>query len=411
MTKTQSEFDIKKIKSDFPQLETLINGKRLVYLDNAATTLKPKAVVERISNYYSQKVANVHRGVHSLSEEGTRHFEETRIAIQDFINAKESHEVIYTKGTTDSLNLLAYSFGEAFVSAGDEILISEMEHHSNIVPWQMLCERKNAHLKVIPVDDEGQLKLEEYKKLLTKKTKLVSIVHTSNTLGTNNPVKELIELAHQNGSKICLDAAQSIAHQKIDVQNLDCDFLVFSAHKLYGPNGLGILYGKESLLNMMPPYQGGGSMISEVTFEKTTYNILPNKFEAGTPAIAEVIAFKEALQYVSQIGMGTIAKYEHELLDYATSELKKIKGVRIIGTAKDKSSVLSFVIEGIHPHDLGTLLDKQGVAIRTGHHCTQPLMKRFNITASARASFSFYNDKNDVDAFIAGINKAQDFLL
>ncbi len=404
-------FSFLTLQKDFPQLGTQVNGKKLVYLDNAATTLKPKVVIEALNEYYKHNVANVHRGVHTLSEEGTRHFEATRLAVQNFIKASTPQEIIYTKGTTDSLNLLAYSFGEAFINAGDEILISEMEHHSNIVPWQMLCERKKAILKVIPVDDAGNLILDEYKKLLSKKTKLVSIVHTSNTLGTINPVKDMITLAHSVGAKVCLDAAQSIAHQEIDVQDLDCDFLVFSAHKIYGPNGLGILYGKEDLLNAMPPYQGGGSMISEVTFEKTTYNVLPNKFEAGTPVIAEVIAFKSALDYISRIGLVHIAKYEHELLEYATSELKKIKGVRIIGTAKEKSGVLSFVIEGVHPHDLGTLLDKQGIAIRTGHHCTQPLMKRFGITACARASFTFYNDKSDVDALIAGITKSLEFLM
>lgn len=406
-----SRLDVKKIQKDFPQLEVLVNDKRLVYLDNAATTLKPKIVIDTLTDYYQHQVANVHRGVHSLSEEGTRRFEETRQLIQNFIHAKFSHEIIYTKGTTDSLNLLANSFGDAFISKGDEIILSQMEHHSNIVPWQILCEKKGAVIKVIPVDDEGNLLLGEFKKLLSPKTKLVSIVHTSNTLGTINPVKEIIQLAHAVGAKVCLDAAQSIAHQTIDVIELDCDFLVFSAHKIYGPNGLGILYGKEELLNAMPPYQGGGAMISEVTFEKTTYNILPNKFEAGTPVIAEIIAFKAALEYVSQIGLKEIAEYEHELLEYATSEIKKLKGIKIIGEAKEKSGVLSFVIDGIHPHDLGTLLDKQGIAIRTGHHCTQPLMKRFGIPACARASFTFYNDKRDVDALIAGIEKAREFLL
>lgn len=407
----KSRLDIKKIQKDFPQLDVLVNDKRLVYLDNAATTLKPNVVIDTLTNYYQHQVANVHRGVHSLSEEGTRRFEETRQTIQNFIHAKFSHEIIYTKGTTDSLNLLASSFGEAFITRGDEIILSQMEHHSNIVPWQILCEKKGAVLKVIPVDDQGNLLLDEFKKLLNTKTKMVSIVHTSNTLGTVNPVKEIIQLAHAVGAKVCLDAAQSIAHQTIDVIELDCDFLVFSAHKIYGPNGLGILYGKEELLNAMPPYQGGGAMISEVTFEKTTYNILPNKFEAGTPVIAEVIAFKAALDYVSQIGLEEIALYEHELLEYATAEIKKLKGIKIIGEAKEKSGVLSFVIEGIHPHDLGTLLDKQGIAIRTGHHCTQPLMKRFGIKAAARASFTFYNDKRDVDALIAGIEKAREFLL
>jgi cysteine desulfurase/selenocysteine lyase len=407
----KSTLDIAKIRKDFPQLNTTVNDKPLVYLDNAATTLKPQVVIDEMTKHLSQDVANVHRGVHTLSEMGTRAFEETRITVQHLINAKHVHEVIYTKGTTDGINLLANSFGEQYLKAGDEILLSQMEHHSNIVPWQMIAEKKGAKVVMIPINDAGEIPLDEYKKLLTPKTKIVSVVHTSNTLGTTNPVKEMIALAHANGSKFALDAAQSIAHQKVDVQELDCDFMVFSAHKIYGPNGLGILYGKEDLLNEMPPYQGGGSMISEVTFEKTTYNILPNKFEAGTPAIAEVIAFKSAIDYLLSIGLDAVNFYETELLEYATSELKKISGVRLIGEAKEKSGVLSFVIDGVHPHDLGTLLDKQGVAIRTGHHCTQPLMKRFGITACARASFTFYNTKEDVDTFIAAIKKAKEFLL
>ena len=406
-----STLNVEKIREDFPQLKTTVNGKPLVYLDNAATTLKPKVVIDQMTKHLSQDVANVHRGIHTLSEMGTRQFEETRIAVQHFINAPQAHEVIYTKGTTDAINLLANSFGERFLKAGDEILLSQMEHHSNIVPWQMIAEKKGAKVVVIPVNDKGDIVLEEYKKLLNPKVKMVSVVHTSNTLGTTNPVKEMIKLAHAVGAKVAIDGAQSIAHQKVDVQDLDCDFLVFSAHKIYGPNGLGILYGKEELLNEMPPYQGGGAMISEVTFEKTTYNILPNKFEAGTPAIAEVIAFKAAIDYVQQLGMDNIYNYEHELLAYATSELKKIQGIRLIGESETKSGVLSFVLEGVHPHDLGTLLDKQGVAIRTGHHCTQPLMKRFGITACARASFTFYNTKADVDALVAAINKAKEFLL
>lgn len=406
-----STLNVEKIREDFPQLKTTVNGKPLVYLDNAATTLKPKVVIDQMTKHLSQDVANVHRGIHTLSEMGTRQFEETRIAVQHFINAPQAHEVIYTKGTTDAINLLANSFGERFLKAGDEILLSQMEHHSNIVPWQMIAEKKGAKVVVIPVNDKGDIVLEEYKKLLNPKVKMVSVVHTSNTLGTTNPVKEMIKLAHAVGAKVAIDGAQSIAHQKVDVQDLDCDFLVFSAHKIYGPNGLGILYGKEELLNEMPPYQGGGAMISEVTFEKTTYNILPNKFEAGTPAIAEVIAFKAAIDYVQQLGMDNIYNYEHELLAYATSELKKIQGIRFIGESETKSGVLSFVLEGVHPHDLGTLLDKQGVAIRTGHHCTQPLMKRFGITACARASFTFYNTKADVDALITAINKAKEFLL
>lgn len=407
----KSTLDVEKIRKDFPQLKTTVNDKPLVYLDNAATTLKPQVVIDQMTKHLSQDVANVHRGVHTLSEMGTRAFEETRVTVQHLINAAHVHEVIYTKGTTDGINLLANSFGERYLNSGDEILLSQMEHHSNIVPWQMIAEKKGAKVVMIPINDAGEISLDEYKKLLTPKTKIVSVVHTSNTLGTTNPVKEMAALAHANGSKFALDAAQSIAHQKVDVQDLDCDFMVFSAHKIYGPNGLGIFYGKEDLLNEMPPYQGGGAMISEVTFEKTTYNILPNKFEAGTPAIAEVIAFKSAIDYLLSIGLDAVHFYETELLEYATSELKKISGVRLIGEAKDKSGVLSFVIDGVHPHDLGTLLDKQGVAIRTGHHCTQPLMKRFGITACARASFTFYNTKQDVDVFIAAIKKAKEFLL
>jgi cysteine desulfurase/selenocysteine lyase len=406
-----AKLDVEKIRLDFPQLATSVNGKPLIYLDNAATTLKPQVVIDQMTKHLSQDVANVHRGIHTLSEMGTRYFEETRIAVQGLLNARHVHEIIYTKGTTDAINLLANSFGERYLNTGDEILLSQMEHHSNIVPWQMIAEKRGAKVVMIPIDDAGDILLDEYKKLLNPKTKIVSIVQTSNTLGTTNPIKEMIKLAHANGSKFAVDAAQSIAHQKVDVQDLDCDFLVFSAHKIYGPNGLGFLYGKEELLNEMPPYQGGGSMISEVTFEKTTYHVLPNKFEAGTPAIAEVIAFKSAIEYIQKIGLDTIFQYEHELLAYATAELKKISGVRFIGEAKVKAGVLSFVIEGVHPQDLGTILDKQGVAIRTGHHCTQPLMKRFGITACARASFTFYNTFHDVDVFIAAIKKAKDFLL
>lgn len=405
------ELNIKKIREDFPQLHTKINGKDLVYFDNAATTLKPKVVIDQMTHYLSHEVANVHRGVHTLSEQGTRYFEETRIAVQKLINAEHAHEVIYTKGTTDAINLLAFSFGEKFISPGDEIILSGMEHHSNIVPWQMIAQKKGASIKVIPINDRGELMMDELKKMLSPKTKMVALVHISNTLGTVNPVKEITKLAHSVGAKVCVDAAQSIAHQKVDVKDLDCDFLVFSAHKMYGPNALGFLYGKEELLNEMPPYQGGGSMISEVTFENTTYNILPNKFEAGTPAIAEVIAFKSAIEYVESLGFDSIKAYEDKLLAYATEKLKTIEGVRLIGDAHEKSGVLSFVIDGVHPHDLGTLLDKQGVAIRTGHHCTQPLMKRFGITACARASFTFYNTVEEIDTLIAAIKKARDFLV
>lgn len=406
-----SNLDINKIRSDFPQLTTKVNDKNLVYFDNGATTLKPRCVIEAMTNYLSFEVANVHRGVHTLSEVGTRHFEETRRTIQKFINAKADYEVIFTKGTTDGLNLLASSFGEAFIKAGDEIIISEMEHHSNIVPWQMMCEKRGATLKVAQINSKGELDVNHYKSLLSNKTKLVSIVHTSNTLGTTNPVKELIKLAHEVGAKFCIDAAQSVAHTKVDVQDLDCDFLVFSAHKILGPNGFGALYGKEDLLNQMPPYQGGGAMISEVTFEKTTYNILPNKFEAGTPPIAEAIAFKSALDYIDSIGISNIEKYEHELTNYALEKLTQIQGLKLVGEARERSSVISFFIDGVHPHDLGTLLDKQGIAIRTGHHCTQPLLKKYGLTAAARVSLSFYNTKEEIDVLINGINKAKEFLL
>ena len=407
-----SKLNVEEIRNDFPQLKTSVNNHPLVYLDNAATTLKPQVVIDSMTKYLSNDVANVHRGIHTLSEMGTRAFEETRIAVQKLINARHDYEVIYTKGTTDSLNLLANSFSEKYLKPGDEIILTEMEHHANIVPWQMVAQKTGAIIKVLSINDEGELSLEEYTKLLSnKKTKIVSIVHTSNTLGTVNPIKEMIRLAHEAGAKICIDAAQSIAHMKIDVQDLDCDFLVFSAHKMYGPNGLGFLYGKEDLLNEMPPYQGGGAMISEVSFEKTTYNSLPNKFEAGTPAIAEVIAFKAAIEYIEKIGLDKIALYEHELLEYAISEMKKVGGIRFIGTAKNKAGVIAFVVEGVHPQDLGTILDKQGVAIRTGHHCCQPLHKRYDLTATARISFSIYNTFKDVDIFIAALKKAKDFLL
>jgi len=407
----KSTLNIEQIRNDFPQLKTTVNDKPLIYLDNAATTLKPQAVIDHMTKHLSFDVANVHRGIHTLSEMGTRAFEETRIAVQKLINARHDYEVIYTKGTTDAINLVANSFGEKYLKAGDEIILSEMEHHSNIVPWQMVAEKIGAKIKVLSITEDGEISLEEYKNLLSSKTKIVSIVHSSNTLGTINPVKEMAKMAHAVGAKICIDAAQSIAHMKVDVQDLDCDFLVFSAHKMYGPNGLGFLYGKEELLNEMPPYQGGGSMISIVSFEKTTYHNLPNKFEAGTPAIAEVIAFKSAIEYVEKIGLDNIAAHEHELLEYAVSEMKKIGGIRFIGTAKHKAGVIAFVIEGVHPQDLGTILDKQGVAIRTGHHCCQPLHRRYNISATARASFSVYNTFQDVDVFIAALKKAKDFLL
>ncbi len=395
---------------DFPEIGRKIRKKTLTYLDSAASTLKVKPVIDAINKHYSEDAANIHRGVHYLSEQGTIQYEETRDAIKEFINAKERHEVIFTKGTTDSINLVAFSFGEAFIQKGDVILISEMEHHSNIVPWQLMAERKGAKVKAVPINDHGEIIIEEYKKLLTQEVKLVSIAHISNALGTINPIKEMIALAHDNGSKFLVDAAQSASHAIIDVQELDCDFLVFSAHKMFGPTGVGALYGKQDLLNAMPPYQGGGDMIDVVTIEKTTFNTLPHKFEAGTPHIAGVIAFKYALEYITNLGLENIASYEHELLEYATLEMEKIEGLKIVGTAKKKSAVISFIVDGAHPHDLGTLLDQQGIAIRTGHHCTQPLMQRFGIPATARASFSIYNTKEDVDILVAGIKKAKEFL-
>jgi len=398
--------ELAQIRRDFPALAQKVHGKDLVYLDSAASALKAAPVINALHQHYEKETANVHRGVHFLSEQGTRKYEATRLAVQKFINAKFDHEVIFTKGTTDSLNLVAFSFGEKFINAGDEILISTMEHHSNIVPWQLMAQRKGAVVKEIPINDAGEIDLEAYKKLLGSKVKLVSVCHISNTLGTINPIKEMVTLAHEVGAKFCVDAAQSAPHMKIDVQELNCDFLAFSGHKIYGPTGVGILFGKEELLNQMPPYQGGGAMIEKVSFTGTTYNQLPEKFEAGTPAIAEVIALKDAIDYIESLGWEDIHQQENELLEYATKKLLEIDGLKIIGTAKEKTSVISFVIEGVHPHDLGTLLDQQGVAVRTGHHCTQPLMERFNVNATVRASFSIYNNKEDVDALMAALNKS-----
>lgn len=398
--------ELSQVRNDFPALNQKVHGKDLVYLDSAASALKALPVIEALNRHYEKETANVHRGVHYLSEQGTRKYEETRRTVQSFLNSKHDHEIIFTKGTTDALNLVAFSFGEKFVGPGDEILISTMEHHSNIVPWQIMAERKGAKVIEIPINDAGEIDLDAYKKLLNSKVKIVSVCHISNTLGTINPIKEMVKLAHEVGAKFSVDAAQSAPHMKVDVQDLDCDFLSFSGHKIYGPTGVGVLYGKEELLNEMPPYQGGGAMIEKVSFSGTTFNHLPEKFEAGTPAIAEVIALKDAIDYVESIGWEKIQEKEHELLNYATNELSKIEGLRIIGTAKEKTSVISFVIDGVHPHDLGTLLDQQGVAVRTGHHCTQPLMERFNVNATVRASFSIYNNKEDVDALLAALDKS-----
>ena len=396
-------------RRDFPVAEQIINGKRLAYLDSAATTLKPTSVIDEMDRYYRLETANVHRGLYWLSENATTKFEATRDKITTLINSPDRKQVIFTKGTTESVNLVAQSFVRHFLNEGDEILLSQMEHHSNIVPWQLVAEEKKLKIKIIPINQQGEIILEEYQKLLTSRVKLVSVLYVSNALGTINPVKEMIQSAHKIGAKVFIDAAQAIAHLKVDVQDLDVDFLGFSGHKMFGPTGVGILYAKEELLNMMPPYQGGGDMIDVVTFEKTTYNNLPHKFEAGTPAISAVIGLGSAVDYLNQVGIETIRKIEDELLEYATKKLSSIPGFRIYGTAKKKASVISFALEGIHPHDIATLIDKEGIAIRTGHHCTQPLMKFFDVPATCRASLSIYNNQADIDQLYAGLIKVKSF--
>ena len=402
--------DIQKIRTDFPILNEKIRGKQLVYLDNGASTQKPQVVIDAESYYYEHQYANIHRGVHYLSQVGTDLYEDVRKQVQQFINAKHEHEIIYTKGTTNAINLVAYTFGRKFINEGDEIVITEMEHHSNIVPWQMLCEEKKCILKYIPLQEDGSINLEDAEKLITPKTKLVSVVYVSNALGTINPIKELIAITHKNGAKILIDAAQAIQHFTIDVQALDCDFFVFSGHKIYGPTGTGILYGKEEILNEMPPYEGGGDMIKTVSFSGTTFNDLPFKFEAGTPNIAGCIALGTAIKYVQDLGIDNIRAYETELLNYATEKLSAIEGLKIYGTAKHKSSVISFLLDGIHPYDVGVILDNQGIAIRTGHHCAQPVMDHYGIPGTCRASFAFYNTKEEVDVLVDGILKAKKML-
>ena len=398
-------YDVKIIREDFPILKKLIHGKPLCYLDNAATSQKPQVVVDALDNFYLSQNANVHRGVHHLSEVSSKAFEDARIKIKEFVNASSEKEIIFTHGTTEAINLVAYSFGRKNINAGDEIIISHMEHHSNIVPWQILCEEKKAKLKVIPVNDDGEIIFEEYEKLITEKTKLVTVVYISNSLGTINPVERIIQTAHKHDIPVLLDGAQAISHAEIDVQKLDCDFLAFSGHKIYGPTGIGVLYGKENLLDEMPPFLGGGDMIAKVTFEHTTYNELPYKFEAGTSNIAGAIGLGAAIDYVKKIGQSSISKHEQKLLHYATDLIKEIKGLKIIGTAKQKCSIISFVVENIHPHDIGTFLDYEGIAIRTGHHCTQPLMHRFNVPATSRASFAMYNTIEEIEIFIQSLKK------
>lgn len=410
-TAVLEQFDVGQVRKDFPILTRTVNGKPLVYLDNGATTQKPRQVVEAIQHYYTEMNSNIHRGVHYLSQLSTDAFEVTRRKLKPFINAAYDHEIIITKGTTESINLVAHGYGSAFVRAGDEIIISAMEHHSNIVPWQLLCENRGAVLKIVPINGDGELDMEAYRSLLTERTKLVAITYVSNSLGTINPVKAIIDQAHANGTPVLLDAAQAVQHLTIDVQALDVDFLAFSGHKMYGPTGVGVLYGKEKWLNAMPPYQGGGEMIKEVTFEKTTYNELPFKFEAGTPNIEAGICLAYAIDYIQAVGLDRIAAYEHELLEYATQRLLEIPGIRIIGTAKEKSSVISFLVNGTHPYDVGVILDKLGVAVRTGHHCTQPLMDWYGIPGTVRASIAMYNTKEDIDILVAGVQKAASMLV
>ncbi len=405
-TITQTSIDIEKIRADFPILSRKVNGKPLIYFDNGATAQKPKLVIKAITDYYENKNANIHRGVHTLSQELTVEYEKARSTVQKYLNAKHPHEIIFTKGTTDSINLVASSFCKKFISTGDEILISAMEHHSNILPWQQACEEKGAVLKVIPINEAGELIISEYKRLLNEKTKIVAIAHISNTLGTINPIEEIIALAHVKNIPVLVDGAQAVAHTAVNVQTLGCDFYCFSGHKLFGPTGVGILYGKEKCLNELPPYQVGGGTIKTVTFEKTEYEGLPLKFEAGTPHIEGGIGLAVAIDYVNTIGLDTIAVYENELQIYATQELQKVEGIKIIGTAKNKASVISFVVDGLHPFDIGTILDQLGIAVRTGHHCTQPLMAHYGIQGTIRASFAFYNTKEEIDEFIKGVKTA-----
>jgi cysteine desulfurase/selenocysteine lyase len=400
-----SRLDVARIRRDFPILSRNVHGKRLVYLDNAATTQKPQAVIDRLVRYYTEENSNVHRGVHHLSEVATAAYESARTTVKNFIHARDEKEIVFTRGTTEAINLVAQAWGRANVGAGDEVLITAIEHHSNIVPWQMLCAERGATLRVAPVNDAGEVVVEDFASLLNERTKIAAISHASNALGTINPIKQMIAMAHDAGVIVIVDGAQGVPHLPIDVQDLSCDFYAFSGHKVYAPTGIGVLYGKEAILDAMPPWQGGGDMILSVTFEKTTYNALPYKFEAGTPNIEGVVGLATALEYVNGIGLEAIAAHEHDLERYATRRLLEIDGLRIIGTAKTKASVISFTLEGVHPHDIGTILDQEGIAIRTGHHCAQPIMLRFNIPATGRASFGLYNTREEADALVSGLHK------
>jgi len=406
--RVRSGFDVEKVRRDFPILREKARGHDLVYLDNAATSQKPQAVIDATVRYYTSENANIHRGVHYLSELATEEYEKARKAVQSFINASRASEIIFVRSATEAINLVAQTYGRVHVGAGDEVLITAMEHHSNIVPWQLLCEEKQGKLQVAPINDQGDLILEEFERLLGPRTRIVALGHVSNALGTVNPLKKIIAMAHARNIPVLVDGAQAAPHVAINVQDLDCDFYALSGHKMYGPTGIGVLYGKTELLEAMPPYQGGGDMISSVTFKKTVYNRVPFKFEAGTPNMAGAVGLNAAINYLNSLGMDNIAEYEHELLAYATEAVSRIPGVRLIGTAKEKAGVLSFIIEGVHPHDIGTILDQEGIAIRAGHHCAQPVMERFGIDATARASFALYNTTAEVDALVRGIKKVQE---
>jgi cysteine desulfurase/selenocysteine lyase len=401
-------FDVQRIRRDFPILGQKIHGKPLVYLDNAATTQKPQAVIDAMVRSYAEDNANIHRGVHLLSERATRAYEESRIKVQKFLNAADLREIIFVRGTTEAINMVAQTFGRANIGKGDEVLITEMEHHSNIVPWQLICEEKGAHLKVIPITDEGELRIDLVDSLLTDRTKMVAVVHVSNSLGTINPIATIVEKAHARGIPVLVDGAQAVAHMPVDVQALGCDFYAMSGHKLFGPTGIGVLWGRLPLLEKMPPYQGGGDMISAVSFKKTTYNVVPNKFEAGTPNIAGSVGLGAAIDYLNGIDVAAMRAYEDELLAYGTKALMAVPGIRMVGTASKKASILSFVMEDVHPHDIGTILDQEGVAIRTGHHCTQPLMERLCVPATARASLALYNTKEEIDALVGALARVRE---
>jgi len=401
-------FDVHRVRRDFPILGQTIHGKPLVYLDNAATTQKPQAVIDAMVRSYAEDNANIHRGVHLLSERATQAYELAREKVQHFLNAAQSREIIFVRGTTEAINLVAATYGRAHVGKDDEVLITEMEHHSNIVPWQLLCEEKEAILKVLPITDEGELRIDLLDRMLTDRTKIVAVNHVSNSLGTINPIKTIVEIAHRRGIPVVVDGAQAVAHIPVDVQALDADFYAMSGHKLFGPTGIGVLYGKAALLAAMPPYQSGGDMISAVTFKKTTFNVLPNKFEAGTPNIAGAVGLGAAIDYLGSLDSGAVHAYEDELLAYGTRALSSVPGIRIVGTAAQKTGVLSFVMENVHPHDIGTILDQEGVAIRTGHHCTQPLMERMGVPATARASLALYNTKDEIDALVRALDKVRE---